>query len=158
MPWRDSTPSLRGRDVTAVARLLLVQGSVFVAGGLLLWWFATPVYDDGLSALASVSWPLLFVPAVALAVLAGTLASLCIRSGRPWWLAGISLVLVSLPALYPPLFLVGRWPGSTVQETNLSDLVAATLAWALYVVMSSGLAAAVGRPSRRHAGDRRHRG
>ena len=142
---------------TPVARLLLVQGAVFLAGGLLIWWFATPVHVDALSALASVSWPLLFVPAVALAVLAGILAGLCIRLGRPWWLAGISLALVSLPALYPPLFLVGRWPGSTVQETDLSDLVAAMLGWALYVITSGGLAAVVGGLRRWDAGDHRHR-
>ncbi|RNM12691.1 hypothetical protein [Nocardioides pocheonensis] len=141
-----------------VVRLLLVQGAVFAAGGLLLWWFATPVYVDGLSALTSVSWPLLLVPALALAALAGTLAGLCIRFGRRWWLAGTSLVLVSLPALYPPLFLVGKWPGSTVQETNLSDLVAAVLGWALYVVTSSGLTAVVGGQRRRDAHDSRHRG
>lgn len=130
--------------------MLVVQVTVFVVGAVLLWRVATPLYFDELSSLGSVSWPLLWAPALAFAVLSGTFAGLSVRRGWHWWVATMILVLVGLPALYAPMFFVAEWPGSTVPETNFTDLVAALLGWSLYAIASVGLAVAIGTPDRNH--------
>jgi hypothetical protein len=126
---------------------------VFAAGALLLWWVATPLYFDEMSSLGSVSWPLLLAPALAFAVLSGTFAGLSIRRQWPWSVAALVIVLISLPALYAPCFFVTEWPGSTVPETNSTDLVAALLGWALYEIVSIGLSVAIGTQGRKHLRD-----
>jgi hypothetical protein len=130
--------------MTTVRRVFVVQLAVFLTGALLLCWVATPLYFDEISSLESVSWPLLWVPALALSALGGTIAGLCLQRRWPWWVAAAGLVLVGVPAIGPPMFFVTDWPGSTVSETNFTDLVAASHGWMLYVTLSTGLALAVG--------------
>jgi hypothetical protein len=139
--------------MTTVARVLVIQVVVFLTGALLIWWAATPLYFDQISALESISWPLLLVPALALAVPSGAFAGLSIRGRWPLWIAGLVLVLIGLPAIYAPFFFVAHWPGSTVLETNFTDLVAALLGWSLYGIASSALAVGLGRLGRRHLRD-----
>lgn len=128
--------------------MLIGQAAAFVVGALLLWRIATPVYFDDMSGLESITWSLLWVPGLVLAVLSGTLAGSSFRLGWPWWIAAIGSGLVSLLAFYPPFFFVGEAPGETVPETNFTELVAALLGWTLYNVASVGLALAIGSPGR----------
>jgi hypothetical protein len=139
--------------LTTTRRILGAHAAMWFAGSLLLWWLASPLYLDEMSSLTSVSWPLLWAPALSCAGVSGTVAGLSIRRRWPWWVPGVVLVLVSMAALYVPCFFVARWPGSTLQETNLTDLIAALLGWTLYEVVSIGLAVAIGRQGRGHLMD-----
>ena len=140
--------------VSTLERVLIGQGTIFVAGALLLWQVATPVYFDDASGLQSIDWPLLWVPALVFAGLSGTLAGLSIRMGWPWWIAALAICLVGLPAFYLPFFFVGDVPGSTVPDTNFTDLVAALLGWTLFNLASAGLAVAVSTLGRKQGGGR----
>jgi hypothetical protein len=136
--------------LTTTRRILGAHAAVWFVGALLLWWLASPLYFDEMSSLTSISWPLLWAPALSCAGLSGTVAGLSIRRRWPWWVPAFVLVLVSLPGLYVPCFFVARWSGSTLQETNLTDLIAALLGWTLYELVSIGLAVAIGRQGREH--------
>jgi hypothetical protein len=123
-----------------------------VLGALLIWWFASPVAVSGGSSLSSLDWPLLVVPALFLAAVAGVPAGLLVRHRRPR--AAIAVLwAVSLPALYPPLLFVGDWPGEDATiPTDLSNVIAALVGWALFVVAAGAialLAAERGRPRHR---------
>ncbi|HEX2894294.1 MAG TPA: hypothetical protein VHO29_09875 [Marmoricola sp.] len=139
-----------GQELTTTARVLVIQAAVFIAGGLLLWWVATPLHFDEMSSLDSISWPLLWLPALAFAAPSGAVAGLSIRLGWRWWVPATVLVVIGLLALYAPMFFVAKWPGSTAQETNVTDLLAAVAGWTLYEITSSALAVTIGIAGGRH--------
>lgn len=139
--------------MTTTARVLVIQAAVFIAGGLLLWWVATPLYFDEMSSLDSISWPLLWLPALAFAVPSGTIAGLSIRLRWRWWVPVIFLVVIGVLALYAPMFFVAKWPGSTVPETDVTDLLAAVVGWTLYEITSCALAVTIGIAGGRHSRD-----
>jgi hypothetical protein len=114
-----------------------------IVGGLLLLWSALPLEFDSLSGLESISWPLLWIPALVLAAVAGTLEGISIRLGWPWWVAVSVFGVASFPAFVPPMFFVG-WPEEFQPYTQVTELAAALLGWTFFVAASLVLAMAIG--------------
>jgi hypothetical protein len=84
-----------------------------------------------------------------LAAVAGVPAGLLVRHRRPR--AAIAVLwTVSLPALYPPLLFVGDWPGEDATiPTDLSNVIAALVGWALFVVAAGAIALLAAEPGDR---------
>jgi hypothetical protein len=137
-----------------LARLLVAHAITLVLGALLIWWIASPVAVSGGSSLSlrSIDWPVLLVvlvvPALFLAAVAGVVEGLLVRHGRPR-VAIVVFWVVSLPALYPPLLFVGDWPGEDPTiPTDLGNVIAALVGWALFVVAAGAIALLTAEPGR----------
>jgi len=136
--------------MSTIARLSLAHLAVLIVGGLLLLWSAIPLEFDSASGLKSISWPILWVPALVLATLAGTVEGVSLRLSWPWWVAVVVFGVASVPAFVPPVLFVG-WPEEFQPCTPATSLAAALLGWTLFIAASLGLAIAVGTLGHDHS-------
>lgn len=135
--------------MSVLTRLLIAHSVTLVAGSLVLWWLATPLRMDDVTGLGSYEWGWLLVRVVSLGVLVGIIEGLLARHGR----LGLAFVVVTPVGLYA-LWVTGLYVADLIAEeqdleTDVSALVVALIGWAVFAVLSLGVALAItGRPTR----------
>ena len=125
------------------ARLLVPHGLVMVLGGLLLWQLATPLALDERFSLATVDWSPILKPALVLGAVAGVSVGILARH-RVWWLGAIGMGALAMVAYQQIGISVGNiYVGEEDVPRGLDVLSAALMYWAMFVLVSLGVAAIV---------------